>query len=138
MSDLAVGENYRVMNVEEVIFDLADVSPVIRLAENEPPHRRIEIPIALLDAQAIHGVLSGKSQPRPGTGELLSGVLQRLNATVIDVRIVRYELNIYFAELDVMTQTGRESFDCRTSDGIALALRQRVPAPILCAEGILN
>jgi bifunctional DNase/RNase len=138
MSEFTFGESYRVMNVEDVFYDLSDSSPVVRLIENESSKRRIEIPVALVDAQTIRNAQAGVLQPRPSSSELLSGILERLNATIIDVRIVKYELNIFFAELDVMTSTGRETFDCRSSDGIALALRQRVPAPILCAEELLN
>jgi bifunctional DNase/RNase len=38
----------------------------------------------------------------------------------------------------VMTPRGREQFDCRTSDAFILALRQAVPAPILCAEEVIQ
>ena len=50
---------------------------------------------------------------------------------------MRFEDGVYYAELDLMTPKGHEIFDCRTSDAITLALRQSVPAPILCAEEVL-
>jgi hypothetical protein len=42
------------------------------------------------------------------------------------------------AELDLMTPGGREVLDCRPSDGIVLALRMPVPAPILVDERLLD
>ena len=37
-----------------------------------------------------------------------------------------------------MTPGGRERVDCRPSDGIVLALRMPVPAPILVDERLLD
>jgi hypothetical protein len=42
------------------------------------------------------------------------------------------------AELDLMAPGGRERVDCRPSDGIVLALRMPVPAPILVDERLLE
>ena len=138
MSELVVNEKYRVMQVGEVYFDLADSSPTLRLVETESPFRELEIPVALQDGQAIRNAIAGEPSARPTTGELLSSVLERLNANIIDIRITRFEGGIFYSELDVMFPQGRETFDCRTSDAIALALRQRVAAPILCEESILG
>ena len=49
MSELVVNEKYRVMQVGEVYFDLADSSPTLRLIETESPFRELEIPVALQD-----------------------------------------------------------------------------------------
>ncbi len=128
---------FRVMNVESVLFDLVDVSPQVHLMEAQEPYRYMTIPIALPEAMALNGALAGIEGRRPGTHELFSSVLARLQCDVIAVRIVRYEAGVYYAEIDVMSPRGREVFDCRTSDGLILALRQGVPAPVLCAEEIL-
>ncbi len=37
-----------------------------------------------------------------------------------------------------MTTSGRERVDCRPSDGLVLALRMPVPAPILVDERLLE
>ena len=37
-----------------------------------------------------------------------------------------------------MTPKGHEVFDCRTSDALILAVRQKVRAPVLCAEAVLQ
>jgi len=65
-------------------------------------------------------------------------VLQRARIDVIAVRLVGREEGTLLAELDVMTPGGRERVDCRPSDGIVLALRMPVPAPILVDERLLE
>ncbi len=128
---------FRVMIVESVLFDLVDASPLVHLMEAEEPFRYMAIPIALPEATALNSALAGIEGRRPSTHELFSSVLARLQCDVIAVRIVRNEAGVYYAEIDVMSPRGREIFDCRTSDGLILALRQSVPAPVLCAEEVL-
>jgi bifunctional DNase/RNase len=68
----------------------------------------------------------------------MTTMLTRLQGEVIAARIVCYEGGVFCAELDLMTPRGREVFDCRTSDALSMALRQSVPAPILCSEAVLD
>jgi bifunctional DNase/RNase len=129
---------FRVMNVESVLYDLNDASPLVHLMEAESPFRYLAIPLAVPDAIALQHAHSAIEGRRPSTSELMTAMLARLQAEVIAARIVRYDAGIFYAELDLMTPRGREVFDCRTSDALVLALRQRVPAPILCAEEVLS
>lgn len=128
---------YKVMSIESVLFDLGESSPQVHLMEADLPYRYLSIPIALAEAQALHNAMNAVAGRRPGTHELLCEMLTRLRADVISARIVRFEAGVFFAELDVMTSRGREVFDCRTSDALIIAQRQRVPAPVLCNEQIL-
>lgn len=137
-ADAASDVVFRVMSVETVTFELSDASPFVHLMETELPFRHLSIPIALPEAQALHNAKHGVNGRRPGTHELTSSVIARLNADVVAARIVRLEGGVFYAELDLMTPRGRELFDCRTSDALILALRQRVPAPVLCAEAVLE
>jgi bifunctional DNase/RNase len=135
------GEEYaafRVLHLESVLYDLTDPSPLVHLMEAESPFRYLAIPMALPDAIALHLAHSAVEGRRPSTSELMTTILTRLRAEVIAARIVRYEGGVFYAELDLMTPRGREVFDCRTSDALTLALRQRVPAPILCSEEVLS
>src|SRR5487761_2236618 len=127
----------RVMNGETVTFDLADPSPLVHLMEAEAPYRYLAIPLALNDAVAMHQAVSAVEGRRPGTHELLADILRRVQVDVIAARIVRLDGGIFYAQLDLMTPRGPELFDCRTSDAITVALRQNVPAPVLCAEEVL-
>jgi bifunctional DNase/RNase len=128
----------RVMRFESVLYDLTDPTPMVHLLEASSPFRYLVIPVALADAIAVqmaHAQIEGR---RPATHELMTTILTRLQAEVIAARIVRYEGGVFYAELDLMTPRGREVIDCRTSDALAMALRQAVPAPILCADEVLQ
>lgn len=129
---------FRVMTVESVVFDLGDASPQVHLMENEAPYRHLSVPIALAEAQALWSALNRVIGRRPSTHELTTAILRRMQADIIAVRIMKVENGVFYATLDLMTPRGREEFDCRTSDGFILALRQTVVAPILCAEAVLE
>jgi bifunctional DNase/RNase len=129
---------FRVMHLESILYDLTDPSPLVHLMEAESPFRYLVIPVAVPDAIALQHAHSSVEGRRPSTSELMTSILARLQAEVIAARIVRYDGGVFYAELDLMTPRGREVFDCRTSDALTLALRQRVPAPILCAEEVLS
>ena len=129
---------FRVMTVESVVFDLGDPSPQVHLMEKESPYRHLSVPIALAEAQALWAALNHVTGRRPATHELTAAILRQLQADIIAVRVVRLENGVFYATLDVMTPRGREQFDCRTSDGFILALRQAVVAPILCAEEVFE
>jgi bifunctional DNase/RNase len=129
---------YRVMNVQNVLYDLHDSSPAVHLFETEEPFRYLVIPISLPDATALNNVTSEIVPRRPATPDLAVSILQSIPADIISARIVKREQGIFYAELDVMTPRGRQTFDCRVSDAINFALRQKPAAPILCSEDILS
>jgi hypothetical protein len=129
---------FNVMSIESVLFDLSDSSPLVHLIEEETPYRYLAIPIALVEAVALHNALDRIDGRRPGTHEVMAEVLRRLNADIVAARIIRYDAGVFYAELDLMTSRGHEIFDCRTSDALILATRQGVRAPVLCAESVLQ
>lgn len=131
-------ETFRVMSLGSVTYSLPDPYPEINLQETEAPYRSLAIPVALADAQAIALAFEGKTSPRPSTHELFVSTLQGLGVDVIAVRIVKQEQGVYYAELDLMSPRGQVVIPCRVTDGLTLALRQIVPAPILCAETVLK
>lgn len=129
---------FRVMHLESVLYDLTDPSPMVHLLEAESPFRYLVIPVALPDAIAIQHAHSAIEGRRPSTHELFCSVLAGLGTEVIAARIVRYENGVFYSELDLMTPKGRQVFDCRTSDAVSMALRQKTAAPILCSEDVLQ
>jgi bifunctional DNase/RNase len=131
-------QKFNVMSIESVLYDLSDSSPLVHLIEEDTPYRYMAIPIALTEAVALHNALDKIDGRRPGTHEVLSEVLRRLNADIVAARITRYDGGVFYAELDLMTPRGHEIFDCRTSDALILATRQGVRAPVLCAESVLQ
>ncbi len=130
--------SFRVMDVEDVLLDLPSQYPAVTLVESEPPMRTLVFPVGLPEGTAIAQALRRMEGRRPMTHELFMQVLRRAHIDVIAVRLVGREEGTLLAELDLMTPGGRERVDCRPSDGIALALRMPVPAPILVDERLLE
>jgi bifunctional DNase/RNase len=129
--------SFRVMDVMSVTVELPDQYPLVTLQEAEPPLRELSFRVGLPEGVALAYALRGVSTPRPLTHELFTTVLQRLRADLVAVRLVSRQGSTYRAEMDVMTAQGREVVPCRPSDGIVLAARQVVSAPILADERLL-
>ena len=135
---MPVDATFRVMDVEDVRLELPSQYPSVTLVEAEPPMRELVFPIGLPEGTALALALRRMDGRRPMTHELFMQVLQRAHIDVIAVRLVGREEGNLLAELDLMTQAGRECVDCRPSDGLVLALRMPVPAPILVDERLLE
>jgi bifunctional DNase/RNase len=129
---------FRVMEVLEVSVSLPAIHGLVQLSETEQPYRTLSFPIGLVEAAALATALEGGHEARPMTHELFAEVLARTQVDVIALRITGRAEGNYLAELDLMSSRGRERFACRPSDGIALCLRQTVPAPILVNEELLG
>jgi bifunctional DNase/RNase len=129
---------FRVVDVEDVSLDLPSQFPTVTLVESEPPSRSLVFPIGLTEGTALALALRRMDSPRPMTHELFMQVLQRVRIDVIAVRLIGRDQGNYLAELDLMAPNGRERIACRPSDGLILALRMPVPAPILVDERLLQ
>ena len=129
---------FRVMDVEDVSLDLPSTYPAVTLVESEPPMRALVFPVGLPEATAMAQALRRMDSRRPMTHELFMHVLQQARIDVIALRLVGREEGNLLAELDLMAPAGRVRVDCRPSDGIVLALRMPVPAPILVDERLLD
>jgi len=126
------------MDVEDVILDLPSQYPTVTLVESEPPQRTLVFPVGLTEGTALALALRRMDSPRPMTHELFAHVLQRVRIDVIAVRLIGRDQGNYLAELDLMAPNGRERIPCRPSDGLVLALRMPVPAPVLVDERLLE
>ena len=129
---------FRVMAVEDVSLDLPSQYPTVTLVETEPPMRTLVFPVGLPEGAAMAQALRRLTSRRPMTHELFMDVLQRAHIDVISVRVVGREEGNLLAEIDLMTPAGGETLDCRPSDGLVLALRMPLPAPILVDERLLE
>ena len=126
------------MDVEDVSLDLPSAYPSVTLVESEPPMRALVFPVGLPEGTAMAQALRRMESRRPMTHELFMQVLQQARIDVIALRLVGRDEGNLLAELDLMTPAGRVRVDCRPSDGIVLALRMPVPAPILVDERLLD
>ncbi|MGA2522223.1 MAG: bifunctional nuclease family protein [Acidimicrobiales bacterium] len=131
-------ESWRIVAVADVVMELPRANPEIVLHEAQHPWRELRIPVALTEGAAIAYALRGVDTPRPLTHDLFSDVLGRHGVTVEAVRVTLRRGQVFFAELDTMGPKGRRVVPCRPSDGIALALRQRMPVPVLVAEWVFT
>jgi uncharacterized protein len=129
---------FRVMEVVGVSVELPEQYPVVTLQEAEVPLRELTFRVGMVEGVALSQALRRLKSPRPLTHELLATVLGRLGADVVAVRLVGRQGSVYLAELDLMSARGREVMECRPSDGITIALRQPVPAPVLADERLLE
>jgi uncharacterized protein len=129
---------FRVMDVVEVAVALPSPYPTVTLREAEPPYRTLSIPVGLPEGTALAHALYKVATPRPLTHELMVEILQRLNTDLAAVRLVGRFSGTYVAELDLVGAHGREVISCRPTDGLTLALRQGVPAPILADERLFS
>jgi hypothetical protein len=136
--DQPLPPQFRVMDVEDVILDLPSQYPSVTLVEAEPPMRSLVFPIGLTEGTALALALRRMDSPRPMTHELFMRVLQLVHIDVIAVRLIGRDQGNYLAELDLMAPNGRERVACRPSDGLVLALRMPVAAPILVDERLLD
>jgi bifunctional DNase/RNase len=68
----------------------------------------------------------------------MSQLLERFSLTLDVVRITGLTGGVFTAEIVVSGPTGSRTLDCRPSDAIALALRQRLPVPIMADPDVLD
>ena len=129
---------FLVMDVEDVSLDLPSPYPAVTLVESEPPMRALVFPVGLPEGTAMAQALRRMDSRRPMTHELFVQVMQQARIDVIALRLIGRDEGNLLAELDLMTPGGRVRVDCRPSDGIVLALRMPVPAPILADERLLD
>jgi uncharacterized protein len=131
-------ESWCIVAVAEVSLDLPDAYPAVVLHEAQHPWRELRIPVGLPDGTAIAYALRGIETPRPLTHTLVAEIFERHGVSVEAVRITVRRGQSFFAEIDTTGPNGRHVIPCRPSDAIALALRRRLPTPILVAEWVFD
>jgi hypothetical protein len=131
-------EEWRIVAVAAVEMDLPGPNPEVVLNEAQDPWRELRIPVGLAEGTAIAYAFRGIETPRPLTHEMVTEVLDRHDVSIEAVRITVRRGQLFFAEIDTMGPRGRRVVPCRPSDAIALALRQRMPTPILVAEWVFT
>ncbi len=129
-----VRRTYRIVRVASVGVALPDQYPTVTLEDVEEHRERLSFRIGTAEGVALAHALGGTAAPRPLTHDLFALALERCGVEVVAVRLTGRLGATYLAELELTGPAGREVLSCRPSDGICLALRQRVAAPVLCDE----
>ena len=120
------------VKVEHVKVVWSEVGPVVLLTARDSV---IPIFVDPTVAGSIHGALTGEKSPRPLSHDLMHTILQAYGMTVVEVRISLKE-QVYFGELLMAVGGQTKVFDCRSSDGIALAIH--FGTPIFVEEALLE
>jgi len=96
--------------------------------EDDSRKRRIPILIGEAEAMSIGIALERLKVKRPLTHDLIVQIINQLNAHLQFVQIKEVKNNTFHSEIILINQNKeRVSIDCRTSDALALAVREEVP-----------
>ncbi len=136
--ETAPAPTFVVVDVLDVALDLPSQYPLVTLQESDPPLRSLVFPVGLPEGTALSYALRRLSTPRPLSHTLFAEILGRYHVDLVAVRLTGRVQGTYLAELDLMAAAGREVVPCRPTDGLTLALRMPVPAPVLCDERLLS
>ena len=123
------------MLIYGVSFDLVGKQPIV-LLKTADGNKFLPIWIGHAEAAAILMKLQSQAPPRPMTHDLLSDMLEQLEAQILRITVTELRENTFYAQITVQ-QDGREiEVDSRPSDAIALAIRAE--APIFAADRVIE
>jgi uncharacterized protein len=123
------------MVIYGVSFDLVGKQPIV-LLKTADGNKFLPIWIGHPEAAAILMKLQSQAPPRPMTHDLVSDMLEQLEAQIVRITVTELRENTFYAQITVQ-QDGREiEVDSRPSDAIALAIRAE--APIFAADRVIE
>ena len=123
------------MQIYGVSFDMVGKQPIVLLKTSEG-NRFLPIWIGHPEAAAILMKLQGASTPRPMTHDLLTDLLEQLDAKCERVSVTELRDNTFYASITISVNGSDIEIDSRPSDAIALAVRCQ--APIFAAEEVIE
>ncbi len=123
------------MVIYGVSFDMVGKQPIV-LLKSVDSSKFLPIWIGHPEAAAILMKLQGASTPRPMTHDLISEMLEELDATCTKVSITELKENTFFATITLLVGDREIEIDSRPSDALALAVR--VEAPIFAADDVME
>ena len=123
------------MNIYGVSFDLVGKQPIVLLKTAEG-NKFLPIWIGHAEAAAILMKLQDQSAPRPMTHDLMTDILEQLDAQLVKITVTELRENTFYAQITVVRDGQEIEVDCRPSDAIALAIRAE--APTYAAERVIE
>lgn len=120
------------VKVDDVKVVWSEAGPVVLLTARDAV---VPIFVDPTVAGSIHGALTGEKSPRPLSHDLMHTILQAYDVTVVRVGI-SLKGQVYYGELMMAADGQTKVFDCRSSDGIALAIH--FGTPIFVEEALLE
>ena len=109
--------------------------PIVLLREVEG-QRYLPIFIGPPEATAIVYALQGMDTPRPMTHDLVTDMLEQLDAQVIRITVTELKESTFYASITVQQYGSELEIDSRPSDAIALAVS--ADAPIFAADDVIE
>jgi uncharacterized protein len=123
------------MLIYGVSFDLVGKQPIV-LLKTADGNKFLPIWIGHPEAAAILMKLQGATTPRPMTHDLVTDLLQHLDAQVVRITVTELKENTFYATVTVAQDGTEIDVDSRPSDAIALAVRAE--APIFAADSVIE
>jgi bifunctional DNase/RNase len=123
------------MLIYGVSFDMVGKQPIVLLKTAEG-NKFLPIWIGHPEAAAILMKLQGANTPRPMTHDLLTDMLEKLEARVIRIAVTELRENTFYAVVTVAVDGSEIEIDSRPSDAIALAVRS--DAPIYVDDAVIE
>lgn len=120
------------IRVSGVDVAVTGVGPVILLKAD---HKTVPIFVDTVVAASVQAALDEEPLPRPMTHDLMQTVLRAFDGKVTRVTILLHE-GIFYGELEVTLRDTVKTFDSRSSDAIALAVR--ADAPIFVTKDVIE
>ena len=123
------------MVIYGVSFDLVGKQPIV-LLKTAAGNKFLPIWIGHPEAAAILMKLQGANTPRPMTHDLVTDMLEKLEARVTRIAVTELRENTFYAVVTVAVDGSEIEIDSRPSDALALAVRTE--APIFAAEDVIE
>jgi len=123
------------MVIYGVSFDMVGKQPIVLLKTTDG-NTFLPIWIGHPEAAAILMKLQGANTPRPMTHDLVTDLLEKLDARVARITVTELQDNTFYALITVSVDGSEIEIDSRPSDAIALAVRSG--APIFAAESVIE
>ncbi len=123
------------MELSKIIITETSDHQIIVLKEREG-QRSFPIVIGLHEAWAIDRAVKGIATPRPLTHDLISNIIEGLNAGVVRIVINDLRNNTFYAKIILQQNGSTIEVDSRPSDAIALAMQKSTP--IFVAKKVLE
>ena len=131
------------MVIYGVSFDLVGKQPIV-LLKTADANKFLPIWIGHSEAAAILMKLQEQAPPRPMTHDLLTDMLDQLEAKVLRITVTELRESTFYATITIQLNGTELEIDSRPSDAIALAVRsvdpagERDHAPIFADEAVIE
>ena len=123
------------MVIYGVSFDMVGKQPIV-LLKTADGNKFLPIWIGHPEAAEILMKLQGASTPRPMTHDLVTDMLEKLEARVTRIAVTELRENTFYAVVTVAVDGSEIEIDSRPSDAIALAVRS--DAPIFADDSVIE